>query len=337
MRGLTHPRLRRGERGASIIIVAFAMIAVIAGGALAIDAGNAWSQRRGLITATDAGALAGAQVYAQGGAGCTTAAQLFGTNGDGATMTGCSTTGNGRDGTITVEGEKNVEYYLAPVIGKESGDVGVSTTARWGIPNAVSGLRPFGLCVDATPQIQNYVRNGVVPTGNIVVTYGKSQPTACGTNVPGNWGMIDLNKGSNSNAETKDWVANGYQDLISAGTLGGNCTTQSAACYPGDTGAFSNSLNSELAGLVSSGEGFALPVFDLVAGNGSNSSFHLVAFLYVKLVAYQTNGNQANRSLTLQVTTGIVQGTCCQVGGVDTGLRIVTICAIEATNRSGCS
>jgi hypothetical protein len=298
-----------------------------------------WSKRRELITATDAAALGAAQQYAVGVAGCgSTARGLITANSAEATMTACTPSWTARSGSVTVKANRNVDFYLAPVIGKTNGDVDAETTAKWGIPDAVSGLRPFGLCVDANLAIAAFVRNGVMPVGDLRITYGKSQPTACGGNVPGNWGLVDFDGGSNSNADTQDWVRNGYPGLVEAGTLGSPCGAEPSACYPGDTGAYSNSLNSEMASLEASGEAFALPVFDSVTGNGSNASLHLVAFLWVKLIDHKTTGAAASRYLTVRVTTGISQGTCCVTNpsAIDTGLRVVKICATDATDKSGC-
>ncbi len=162
----------------------------------------------------------------------------------------------------------------------------------------------------------------MVPSTPVQITYSKSQPDACngGASVPGNWGMIDFNGGANSNAETKEWVELGYFGIVEAGTADGTCATQPQACYPGDTGAFSNSLDAGLNYLKSSQITFALPVFDEAAGTGSNTKIHLVAFLSVKLVDYQATGNQADRFLTLQIISpGIISGPqCCeQVGTLE--------------------
>ncbi len=163
-----------------------------------------------------------------------------------------------------------------------------------------------------------WLANPSGPSGTIRITYGKSQPDACGTNVPGNWGVQDFDGGSNSNNDTKDWTLHGYPGLVSVG-----------ANIPGDTGAFSNSLQSELDFLKNSGEGFALPVFDTATGNGSNASFHIVAFVFVKLIDFKANGAQDARYLDLVFTRGIVSGICCAETGIDTGVRAVRICDVN--------
>jgi Flp pilus assembly protein TadG len=313
------------ERGAVAIIVAVCAIVLFGFAAYAIDAGNLWQTRRNMVTATDAAALASAADYSVGSNGCSSAASFVSLNRADATMDSCSVSGGATTdaGHTTVRAGTNVEYTFAGVFGLTNKQVHSATTAEWGIPSGANGLRPFGLCLHANAQLQSWLNLPAGPTGpssTIRITYGKSQPDACGSNVPGNWGVQDFDGGANSTSDTKEWTRNGYPGTVSIG-----------ANIPGDTGAFSNSLNSELSYLRSSGEFFALPIFDTAAGNGSNSTFHIVAFANVKLVDFLTTGNQANRYLELVFSTGVLSGTCCG-SGIDTGVRVVRICDIDTTN-----
>ena len=159
------------------------------------------------------------------------------------------------------------------------------------------------------------------PTGDsgvIRITYGKSQPTACGSNVPGNWGIQDFDGGANSNNDIKTWTHDGYPGTVAIG-----------ANIPGDTGAFSNSLDSELTYLQNTGQPFVLPVFDTATGNGSTAQFHIVAFVFVKLVDFKTTGIQANRYLDLVFTKGVISGTCCATSGINTLVRTIRICDVN--------
>jgi Flp pilus assembly protein TadG len=314
------------ERGAVAIIVAVCAIVLFGFAAYAIDAGNLWATRRSMVTATDASALASAADFSVGLNGCSSsAATLVSLNQADATMDSCTVAGSTATdaGHTTVRASKNVEYTFAGVFGLTSKQVDSATTAEWGIPSSVSGLRPFGLCLHANAALQSWLNLPAGPTGTsgtIRITYGKSQPDACGTTVPGNWGVQDFDGGANSNADTKDWTRNGYPGTVSVGQN-----------VPGDTGAFSNSLNSELDYLRSSGEFFALPIFDTAAGNGSNSTFHVVAFANVKLVDFRTTGNQASRYLELVFSKGVLSGQCCG-SGIDTGVRAIRICDVDTTN-----
>ena len=310
------------ERGAVAIIVALCSIVLFGFAAYAIDAGNLWQTRRNMVTASDAAALASAADYSTGGNGCSSSAGTFVTlNKADASVDSCIVSGAGNDsGNTTVHAGTTAQFTFAGVFGLVNKQVHSTTTAKWGIPSGASGLRPFGLCLYANAQLQSWLNLPTGPTGDsgtIRITYGKSQPNACGTKVPGNWGVLDFDGGSNSNADTKDWTLNGYPDIVSVGDN-----------IPGDPGAFSNSLNSGLSFLKSSGSAFDLPVFDTAAGNGSNSTFHIVAFVQVQLVDYRTTGPQANRYMDLVFSRGVLSGSCCG-SGIDTGTRAVRICDID--------
>jgi Flp pilus assembly protein TadG len=308
------------------VIVAICAVMLFGFAAYAIDAGNAWQTRRHIVTAADAAALAAAADYATGVADsagdCDDAAEEYlDKNVDGAVLLTCSPSGVGQDtGHVTVQGETTANFTFAGIFGIDDTDIDAITTAEWGIPTGVSGLRPFGLCLYANAQLEAWLNLPTGPTGQsapIEITYSKAQPDACGSNVPGNWGVMDFDGGSNSNADTKDWTRNGYPGEISI-----------PSTIHGDTGAFSNSLNSELSLLRTSGAFFGLPVFDSATGNGSNARLRVIAVVYVKLVDFRTTGSQAQRSLTLVFDRGVLEGRCCG-NAIDTGARALRICDVN--------
>ncbi len=345
-------RAERSERGAVAITVALSLVVLMGAAALAVDLGYVWSQRRNMVTATDAAALAAARDYAFDETGCpSTAIDYLDRNHATAQLTDCSATGTSQFGYVTVDAYTDVDYFFARVLGHDDGQVFSSTSVKWGIPYAVGeDLRPFGLC-GALPDGQfpaGWLAELVLwlddPTEATVITipYGKDDnPEACndGDDVPGNWGMIDFNGGANSNAETQDWVENGYQGppLVYSGTLGENCVTEPFACYEGDTGAFSNSLRQELDSLVPDEE-FVIPIFDYVTDRpGANAEFHLIAFAKVKLVSYKANGSADSRFLELEFLPGLITGECCaEDPSIDTGVRSVAICAVDPDDVSQC-
>lgn len=310
-----------GERGATAVMVALCMVVLIGGAAFAVDLGNAWQRQRRIHTATDAASLAAAQDYAVGENGCASTAGSYVTKNDSlAELTNCSHVSTGTSsGYVTVDAGSNVDFAFAGVFGIDDTDVGSSTTAAYGTPKGVTGLRPMALCLYANQDLTNWLN---IPhprpaSGTIRILYEKSQPDACGSDPPGNWGMMDFDGGANSNDDTKAWVHDGYPDDVSL----------SPPDIPGDTGAFSNSINSELSSLVE--EEFQLPVFDYVSGQGSNAHFRIVAFVTVKLIGFETSGSQADRYLDLQFKTAVTEGRCCG-NGLNTGTFAVDICGVSA-------
>ncbi len=311
--------LHRDERGAVAVIVALCAVVIFGFAAYAVDLGHLWQERRQAVTATDAAALASAGDYAVGGNGCSSSAGVYtAANQADASVIACDPTIRATSGYVTVSTKVNVPYFFGQIFGASSNDITTRTTAQWGIPKSVAGLRPFGLCIEANQQLKDWLANPVGSSGTVRITYGKSQPNACGTNVPGNWGVQDFDGGANSNNDIKNWTMYGYPGTVSVGDN-----------ILGDTGAFSNSLDSGLSFLKSSGQSFALPVFDLATGNGSNARFHIVAFVIVKLVDFKTTGAQAQRYMDLVFTNAVVSGTCCSLNGIDTGVRAIRICDVN--------
>jgi len=316
-------RPTRDERGAVAVIVAVCAVLIFGATAYAVDLGNAWETRRNMTTGADAAALAAAADYALGDNGCASSAPRYlDENVDEASLEGCNHTAKNADsGYVTVRGGTVATFTFAGIFGIDNQDIHATTTAEYGIPTAVSGLRPFGLCLNGDDDLTAWLNLPSGPNGQsqpITITYSKDQPDACGANAPGNWGVLDFDGGANSNDDTKDWARNGYPGEVSI----------SPPTIPGDTGAFSNSLNSALNFLKGSGDFFALPVFDSVTGSGSNARFNIVAFVSVKLVDFRTTGRQDRRYLTLVFDRGQLSGRCCG-NGIDTGVRAVRICDVD--------
>ena len=313
-------RVEPGERGAIAVIVAIVLVLLMSLVAYALDTGNAWQTRRALVTATDAAALAAAATYAEGGNGCGGVAASYATaNVPDATVTGCAfTTWAPGAGYVTVSARTPWHMNFAGIMGFGDRDIHSTTTAAYGQPLGLTGLRPLALC-SMSAGYQQWVSSGLDTPFVVTVPYAKSSPGDCGANVPGNWGVQDFDGGANSNRDTKDWVESGYPGLVTApGTI------------PGDTGAFSNSLGSALDYLVDSQLVFQLPVYDAAAGNGSDARFHVVDFVSVRLQGYEADGAEATRWLRIEFVSAPAQGTCC-AHDTDTGTRVVFICAVDAS------
>jgi len=314
------------ERGAVAVIVAICAIAVFAMAAFAIDAGNLWQSRRHLITATDAASLAAASEYAIGGDGCGGTDDAYvASNDPDAEVTDCIHSAGATAGRVTVNATSPVDFTFAAVMGIGDTDVDSSTTAVYGIPESVTGLRPLALCTGSSG-FEQWLASGKTLPFTVTISYTKDHPDACGGEAPGNWGVIDFDGGSSSNSETRDWLANGYDGSIDIDQW-----------VEGSPGAFSSSLDSELSELKSKGTIFALPVFDAVRDNGANAEFHISAVVGVKLIDYRTHGPEQKRFLTVEFRRYVTQGRCCG-SGTNTGTQVVNICAVDPDfDVSNCS
>ena len=333
-------RSRRDESGVALPMAALFMIALLGMAALVIDLGNGWRIRRSLIQATDSGALAAAQEFVNNQNGCTngTASSYVNANEAAAVMTLCDphVYSGGEQGRVTVSADHNVQTWFSSVLGLGDFTVSSTTTALWGPPAAVTGLRPIGLCIDGSAALASIIGNPPTTDTLIRVSYNKDHPDDCGgTNIPGNWGTIDFDGGANSNADTQDWVVNGYDGEVSFANHSVMSCTGEPHCYGGDTGALSG-VNNELVTLRNSGIFFTLPVFNFVENPGNNASMHLMGIIRVRLVDFVVNGPEAGRYFDLLVRPGLITGTCCGSGSGAGGNKVIAICGVDPAVFSAC-
>ena len=177
----------RNDRGAVALMVSVALIAIFGFTALTIDLGNAWQNRRQLVTATDSAALAAAQEYALHGNGCMSVAPGYiADNKADATMTACTPDTGAETGSsfghVLVTAETTIDYAFAPIIGVDSKTLSSTTVARYGIPLSAGGLRPFGLCWEALQAMPAFAAWNPAdgPSTPIEIRYDKAgQPSAC--------------------------------------------------------------------------------------------------------------------------------------------------------------
>lgn len=168
----------RDESGAVAPIVAICLLMLFAFGALAVDLGSGYSTKRNLVTDGDAAAIAGARQLALMSPGahsldCVLAenpvtvdsssvysevADVVNLNdGDSAVSDVAVECASGAGpGTVTVDVGKDATVTFAPAIGVDQLAVGSSSTAIYGPPRAVDGLRPFAVCQD-DPHIQEWI------------------------------------------------------------------------------------------------------------------------------------------------------------------------------------
>ena len=312
---------KRNSDGAAAIVISVCITVLFGSAAIVLDAGDIWQERRQLVSATDAAAVAAAQDEALGINGCEASAGVYVlANAPEAVLTSCVAAGSGSGGQVSVAAEVTVVHALAKVLGRDQTIVRASSTAQYGKPAALLGLRPFALCAEA-PGFLAWQASSHSTTDIFRIYYGKTSPDDCGGPAPGNWGLIDYNGGANSNSELKNWVQNGYPGVVSAPNWNS-----------GDPGAFSNTL--PISNIV--GTTIQLPIYDdYNESPGAGAQFNIVGFVSVRITGYNATGPDASRYLDVQFLTAVASGVCCDDGTTDTGLRVVTLCAVEET--SSCS
>jgi hypothetical protein len=317
--GRRHGSARDRERGAVIVIVAVTMTVSIGAAAFAVDLGGAWASQRRLHTATDAAALAVANEYAANNdVSCINVADSFvDANDTEAEVTACEPHDNGGSGYVTVSAERPVDFHFAGVLGIDSTDVASSTTAAYGSPLAIIGLRPIAVCV-YFPAIQEWLNEPDGPLGPsepIRIPFTK-EDLGC-ENAPGNWEWLDIDGGGGGANELAYDLRNGSEESV---TIPGVIEPK--------TGRVS-SVDDDLNYLFENEIEFPIPLFNLKEGTGNNTLYHAVGVATVKLVDWNVGGSQDDDFFEFIFTPKTIEGTCCSEGGLDTGTRVVNICAVD--------
>lgn len=339
MRVNTPARLR-GEGGVSAIIAAISLFGILSALMLSLDAGNLWQARRGIITATDAGALEQARTAAIFGPAAACAnyeASLRRNAGSDAQSAGCSvvTGPTARTGYVTVQARKPVNVRFGGIYGQGDTTAFSATTARWGFITSIEGLRPIALCIQ-NEHVRGYLGTGtdlgIHPSPNIHrVMFTKDNPLLCGAGTPGNWGFVDFDGGANSNVDLRTWLTDGWSGTVAIG----DCDATGSAGTPcdGDTGSGGTSIAPALNTLVASGQSFPVILFNSVVGSGANADYSVYAFLGVILRGFRVTGPEAGRYFDFEFTRITRTGNCCFATGLDTGVRGVRICSIDHDTR----
>jgi Flp pilus assembly protein TadG len=193
--------------------------------------------------------------------------------------------------------------------------------------NALKGTQPPS--VDPNPH-PNY--NATFPAAGVVhrVYFEKDNGGNCGPlgEAAGNWGWMDFNGGSNTNADTRDWLQFGYAGGVGIHVPVPWCTDHDPpdGCLNGQTGDKGNAMDSELGYLTTNQIKFYVPIFDTAVANGNNVAFTIRAFVGVILRGY-SHGNDGY--FDVEFYDAIFTGGCCSDTGVPTGALATKICAID--------
>lgn len=171
------------------------------------------------------------------------------------------------------------------------------------------------------------------------IFFQNESPDECGPDdnkVPGNWGWVDFNYGSNQNSDLVDWILYGYNESVvgidDCDADGDETGGETGDPCDGEPGSSGGSVAGELQTLVNNQTKFAVPIYDEAALNGSNATLSMFAFVGVILRGFDVTGPQAGRYFDFEFVDLQLSGTCCvqaAPGGIDTGIRGVKICAVD--------
>lgn len=258
-------RRLRNQRGAVVVIVAIAMVALTGFTALAVDVGALWLDRKELQNGADAAALALAQSCAKGAC-----------EADEFAVANYYAAGNKRDANVRVtdiqHGTNTVKvtvastraHWFAPVLGdtQASTQISASATASWGGIGSAH-VAPFTVSICHLTDILAGDPVTLILKGSKVDCQAGDPPHT----VPGGMNWLETSGSVDCTAQTS--VGNWIQGA------------------PGNSGPNNSYCNDLLASLM--GEEIRIPVFDEATGTGTDAQYHIAAYAILRIEAYCLN------------------------------------------------
>lgn len=283
-------RRQSRERGSIAILLAVLLTAFMTVGALSIDVGMLYQERRQLQTAVDAAALSGAQALAEGnGAGEADAiARRYVADNANVPPDTVSVSFPGAD-SIRVTADTSRQLFLAKVFGRDTSGVSASATARYGPATAVGNLAPFLVPLQ-------YVTEHTGPANAKAFELGQDRPLEQGQPRPGGpqkgyfW-LCDFNAGSGGRPDYADWIIEGYPGEVGIGFVANGEGVKS-------------SLDAALTARTGEDPKIVIPLYDFTEGGGSGGVYHVVGFAELYVTGFDLQGSP--KSVSGYFTNGTV-------------------------------
>jgi hypothetical protein len=269
-----------GEEGATAVLVAVMLVVLFGFGALVLDVGNLYWERRSLQNGADAAALAAAQDFAEGSdatARITAEQYADANNSRGAFVEGFTQpTGNSiqvtaRTGDIAAAGQLN--SLLAGVLGIDEYFTRATATATWGSPGSANTV-PLtfsycewlaftdGLGVDGLPTDTKVVYHHTSSASDVNDCDGPA-----GQDSPGGFGWLD------EESPCAALVENGEVEGDTGASMSGACKDS----FP------------ELLGQT-----VLMPIFVEVTGSGTGAVYEIIGFAAFEFQGYRFPGVESD-------------------------------------------
>jgi len=253
--------------------------------------------------------MAAASDWVRTGTACTTSALgLVKANAGESTLANCSTAGSRYSGVVTVAASKDVAALFGSVIGRESTTVESTASVQVRPVGGMNGLRPTALCQDS-PALVAWRNSGFSSSQIFSVDFTGT----CG-DIPGNWGVLDFDGGSNRTPDLQSWINSGYPGMVSVGQE-----------FNGDPGIPSPAL--QMDSVV--GKTVTVPVFDRSRLQGSTSVFHVSSFVQMEVIAVQLNGSASSRNVSVRFKTAPIAGAQGSSGSAGNGVVTWSPCQLD--------
>jgi len=292
------------------------MVPLLAVLALVVDSGGAMLERQRLQTAVEAAALVAARDQMSGHDGCLGSTAYVATNFADASTVNCESSGTDSRGTITLTASAHRRIAFPELLRRDGVTVSASAGVAIGGATTVTGLRPLSLC-RSHPAFQTWLTSMYTDQSFHRIDV-ESQGTEC-DGAGGNWGILDLDGGSNSNAETQERIDNGFGLAVNLGQR-----------LPGDPGIPAPSIS--IDNIV--GRPIVVPVVDDVMNDGKQATFRVAGFAALIVHTAMLSGPTSDRHLIVQFTRNVGSadptGCCAGPAELHGGITVASICSLDS-------
>jgi hypothetical protein len=290
---MTRRRLHQ-ERGQTVVFTVIALTALLGMTALVLDVGSWFREQRNLQAIADAASLAGAQALPED-TGLALAQAKATAAKNGWTLPTSAVTFSTRtraNDTITIHVTESAPGFFSQVLGISAANVGGTAVARsynlgaarYVAPIAVDKKHPLLHCSNGAKATCNPTF-GQQTTLDLITLKQDGSPTGSG-----NFGLVDLTNtgGAASTSDLGNWLENGYNDALPLGW------------YDSAPGAKFNSAEVDNALGIREGDILLFPVYDQLAGNGSNLKFHVIGWVGFRVTGFSGSGNSGTVTGTFE-------------------------------------
>lgn len=343
--------MRRDEAGAVAVITAVTLVVLIGMGALVLDIGALFAERRIVQNGADAAALAIARDCATTGCAAfnTTAGTYADTNADDATTTIDSVCGNGagmtacadppavpagagyvRVNTKTREadGSDEVPFGFGRIFDRDGSTVTASSTAIWGGPSSITSSLPMTI---SQCEYDAYTSSGTslapappyppfpAAAESVIYLHDTTGASPCpagpsGSDLSGGFGWLSTSSDCTATSDTDDWFAD-------------------STGRPPPTSCTAALFAAQWQNVV------AIPIFDQTNGlTGANGSYHMSGFAAFYVTGYSILGQYKKASAVTNSFPCSGQASCVSgyfvdssdlftgiVGGASMGVTVINL------------
>ncbi len=284
----------RSDNGQVTVMAAALMVFLITMVAFVLDVGSWFRQQRITQSNVDAAALAGAQALPGDPSNANSFATTFANKNAG--VAGANITISTKwvpNDMITVAQTRPAEGFFAKVLGISTVNVHAKASAISEVPNEALGVAPIVVNIKH-PQL----------SGPGCPCFGVPTTLPLGkTGAPGAFALLNLivdDTGTVGKSTLAKWISKGYDSYLPLGD------------YLSDPGAAFNDSIIQNALQSRYGTDLLFPVYDTLAGSGSNAEYHIIAWAGFHLQLSQASGTSG--SLTGYFTSVIWQGIISKSG-----------------------